>query len=241
MHQRVKILGIVPARGGSKSIPHKNIAPINGVPMLCYAIAAAKSSGVLDRIVCSTDCNKISDFAVGAGVEVIKRPADLSTDAAPVSATVSHVLGHLHSHEGYNADIFALIQPTSPFVLPDHFRCGAKLLHDNHDAFSFQTITTIPHNHHAFNQRCIDEGRVDFLFREERNRYYNKQKKPVLYAFGNLVLTRVGGFSESGDVFASPSVFTVIPHEYALDVDRPEDVALAEWYLKSGRVVLPYV
>lgn len=241
MNSKAKILGIVPARGGSKSIPRKNIARINGVPLLVYAISAAKSSSVLDKIVCSTDCDEISQTAIGAGVEVIRRPTDIATDTSPVSGTVAHVLEYLKAAENYEPDIFALIQPTSPFVLPDHFRCGAKLLRDNIRAQSFQTVTTIPHNHHAINQRHVIEGYVDFRFREERVRLYNKQQKPVLYAFGNLVMTRVGAFTDSNDVFASPSVPMIIAPEYAIDVDRLEDIALAEWYLQSGRVLLPHV
>ena len=209
--------------------------------MLVYGSVAAQVSGVFDRIVCSTDCDQISEVATIVGVQVIRRPTDLATDESPVGSTVSHLLRHLRENDGYEPDIFALIQPTSPFVLPDHFMHGAVSLQDNRDASSFQTITTIPHNHHAFNQRSMKEGGVDFRFRPERSRLYNKQQKPVLYAFGNLVMTRVGAFNRSGDVFATPSIPMVIPPEYAIDVDRLEDIALAEWYLQSGRIVLPHV
>ncbi|GKT37469.1 acylneuraminate cytidylyltransferase family protein, partial [Aduncisulcus paluster] len=83
----------------------------------------------------------------------------------------------------------ALLQPTSPFLLPAQIDACSEALRDNPEANSAQTVAEIPHNYHAFNQRVIKDGAVDFNFTEERKFCYNKQSKPHFYSFGNLVIT----------------------------------------------------
>jgi CMP-N-acetylneuraminic acid synthetase len=106
-------------------------------------------------------------------------------------------------------------------------------------ANSIQTISTFPHNYHAYNQRIIEDGAVKFRFVEERARCYNKQSKPEFFVFGNLVVTRSQALHQMGEVFAQPSLPYKIPYRYALDVDGPEDLTLAEWSIRENRVVLP--
>lgn len=236
-----EVVGLVPARGGSKSVPYKNIHELAGRPLVHYVIHAAQASHSLRRVFCSTDDNRVAAVAGAAGALIVRRPPELATDQAPVSAAICHFLEELGKQEGAVPAAVALLQPTSPFLLPEHVDAATNaLLHDT-NAQSAQTVTDLPHNHHAFNQREITDGYVRFRFEKERMVAYNKQKKPNLFAFGNLIITRSSSLLDTGNVFAVPSIALVIAQAYATDVDALDDFALAEWLLDSGRVNLPHL
>jgi CMP-N,N'-diacetyllegionaminic acid synthase len=233
------ILALIPARGGSKSIPLKNIASLNGRPLITYVIEAAKRCRSLKRIICSTEDQRIDRVCREAGVEVMKRPTELSRDETPITEVMLALLHTLERAENYIPFAIALLQPTSPFVLPEHIDSSAKLLVENPHAGSIQTVTKIPHNYHAYNQRVVTGDQVRFCFPEERAHCYNKQTKPSFFKFGNLIITRTDALLKTGNVFAEPSLANEIPLQYALDVDGPDDLELAGWYLSTGKVMLP--
>src|SRR5690348_16658121 len=120
--RRNAVLGLIPARGGSKSVPLKNLAPLAGRPLLQYCIESAKllMPTVVNRTICSTDHPRIKDVCERFGVEVIDRPAEFATDSAPTEDAVRHVLLTLSEREGEVPEIIVLFQPTSPFVLSEH-------------------------------------------------------------------------------------------------------------------------
>lgn len=221
---------LVPARGGSKSIPKKNLAALGGRPMLDYGVMAAQASGRFARIVCSTDDGAIAERAQALGIEVDWRPAALATDEAAVADVVREFLGR----QPQMPDILALIQPTSPFLLAAHVRELLDRMEADPEANSGQTVCPIPHNQHAWNQRVLEEGRVRFKFAEERRSAYNKQRKPKLYTFGNLVAVRPRALMAGADFFAEPSVAVEIAWPYNLDVDSADDLLLASALLQSG-------
>jgi CMP-N-acetylneuraminic acid synthetase len=99
----------------------------------------------------------------------------------------------------------------------------------------------VPHTHHAFNPRVVEDGRVRFRFAEERKRAYNKQRKPGFYAFGNVLVARSAALMDGADWFAEPSVAVEIPRPYDLDVDTADDLALAEALVTSGAVSLRHM
>ena len=102
------ILGLIPARGGSKGVPNKNIKMINGKPLIVWTIEAAKKSKLLDKIIVSTDSEDIAEIAKAAGAEILIRPAYLATDTASTQDVMVHAL------QNYSADTLVLLQPTSP-------------------------------------------------------------------------------------------------------------------------------
>ena len=105
---RISYLGIIPARGGSKGIPRKNIKTIAGKPLIAWSIEAAQTSGLLSRVVLSTEDKEIVEIAESLGVEVLDRPVELATDEATTVSTIEHVL------KAINAEAVVLLQPTSP-------------------------------------------------------------------------------------------------------------------------------
>lgn len=110
-----KILTIIPARGGSKGVPRKNIRPLRGKPLIAYAIEAAIGSGKIDRLVVSTEDEEIANTALRLGAEVIKRPEELAMDNILTEPVMLHTLSELEK-TGYKPDYVSLLQCTSPFI-----------------------------------------------------------------------------------------------------------------------------
>ena len=236
-----EVWGIIPARGGSKSIPFKNMALLHGRSLMEYVVEAGKASKRITRLICSTDDDRIASFCRKYGVEIHRRPKELAQDDTPVHDVIIHLLTEIGEREGQVAGILLLLQPTSPFLLPEHIDRCVDLLIEDPDAESAQSISQLPHNHHAFNQRVIEGQYVRFKFSEDRKRCYNKQTKPTFYIFGNILVMRTSTLLEKKDLFGDRSCPFVIPFHYALDVDGPDDLELAEWLLERGRVQLPHL
>jgi len=229
-------IGLIPARGGSKSIPLKNLVPLAGKPLITYVIAAGKGASTLARIICSTDDERIADVCRQESVEILARPAFLSQDDSPVADVVRDVLRTLHDRDGAMPEMVALLQPTSPLVLADHIDACVRALGDRPDADSAQTVSAVAHNVHAYNQRVIENGTVRFRFLEERRVAYNKQRKPAHYTFGNVVVTRSQALLDGRDCFGEISVPVIVPRLYAFDVDTSEDVDVAAYLIQTGKV-----
>ena len=229
-------IGLIPARGGSKSILLKNLAPVAGRPMITYVMAAGLKAATLSRVYCSTDHPAIAQVCREGGVEVLDRPAHLGEDDTPVIAVVRQVLETVAQRDGRMPGLVALLQPTSPFLLAEHINACVQALRQQPTADSSQTITSVFHNAHAFNQRVVEGGLVRFRFPEERAAAYNKQRKPKHYVFGNLVVTRSRAIFEGKDCFGAVSVPVEISRVYALDVDTAEDLDYAGYLVASGKI-----
>lgn len=235
-----EVWGIIPARGGSKSIPKKNIVDLGGRPLIEYVIKAAQASKYVTRVICSTDDKEISAVCRKHNVEVFNRPKHLCHDLTPVKDVLVDLLNDIGEKEGAVADILPLLQATSPFILPEQIDKCIEYLKENDNADSSQTVSDFPHNFHAFNQRIIENGMVKFRFSEERKKYYNKQTKPKHYIYGNLIVTRSRTLLEKDEIFGEYSIPLEIPYMYALDVDSSYDLKLANLILKSKIVKLPF-
>jgi CMP-N,N'-diacetyllegionaminic acid synthase len=238
-----KVLGLAPARGGSKSMPLKNLALLGGRPLLEYGLhhAAAAMPHIIQTLVCSTDHDGIANAARACGAEVIMRPPELATDLAPVEDGVRHVLGVLEQRDGAMPDIVVLFQPTSPFLHQDHIEGLVNILRNDSSLDAAQTIAEIPHNMHALNQRVVDDdGVVAFRFLEERKIAYNKKLKPKHYRFGNLVAFRSAPLMAGGTCFGTRSGSLLIDDNYAHDVDGPDDFEFANFLIENGRIKLPF-
>ena len=236
-----EIIGLIPARGGSKSIPLKNMAPLGGRPMLEYVIRAAKACPRVKTICCSTEHGGIAAFCAEQGVRVIDRPEALAQDDSPVVDVIRQVLQVWQAGSGAFPELVVLLQPTSPFLLPEHIASCIDLLNKNPQADSAQTITAIAHNNHAFNQRTFEDRLVRFKFAAERKKAYNKQRKPKLYKFGNLVVCRSTSILAGKDPFGDISLGVEIQPPYDIDVDGPGDLEYATYLLEKGKVGLPFM
>lgn len=207
---------------------------LGGRPLIAFGIEAALRSSRFDRIICSTDDDEIADVAFKTGIEVDRRPATLATDEAAVADVARDFL----ARSDPKPDILVLVQPTSPFLTPKHICSLLDAMSADFECNSAQTITSVAHNAHAWNQRFFDHGRTGFVFENERLTAFNKQLKPKYFCFGNLVAARPRALFAGADFFAQPSIGIQIEWPYNFDLDVPSDLVLAEAILRAGLVDL---
>ena len=151
-----KILAFIPARGGSKSIPLKNLTKIKGKPLLFYTLnQIINSKGIFDDIICSTDHPKIKKYVETFGIEVLDRPKHLSEDSSSSESAILHCLDFLKINNRSLPDFIFLFQPTSPFVNKEHINKIINKIKKIKNFESILTISKVSHNNHAFNQRQI--------------------------------------------------------------------------------------
>ena len=143
-----KILGIITARGGSKGIPGKNIKKLAGKPLIAYTIEAAQKSGVFDRIILSTDDEKIARVARTYGCEIpFMRPKRLAKDKTPHFPVIVHAMDWLEKHEHYIPDYVMILQPTAPLRTAAHIREAVSLF-EMRGADSVVSVSEIPRHFH---------------------------------------------------------------------------------------------
>src|SRR3990167_4814832 len=130
-----KVITIIPARGGSKGVPRKNIKSLNGKPLIAYAIEAALKSGVIDRVIVSTEDKEIAEVAKQYGAEVINRPEDLAGDKVTLDPVIKQALEFLETQENYIPDFVSCIQPTSPLLKSEIVKaCVGKVVDEGFDS-----------------------------------------------------------------------------------------------------------
>jgi CMP-N-acetylneuraminic acid synthetase len=137
-----KCLAVIPARGGSKKLPGKNIKPLNGIPLIAYTIEAALSSGKIARVIVSTDDKEIAEIAVKHGAETpFLRPAELAKDDTPDRPVLMHAINWLKENEGYVANEVAILRPTTPLKTAEMIDACLELLEEKQFLSSVRTVT----------------------------------------------------------------------------------------------------
>jgi CMP-N,N'-diacetyllegionaminic acid synthase len=232
-----KILGIIPARGGSKSIPRKNIKPFCGKPLIAWSIQTLKESGVLDRIIVSTDDKEIADISAHFGAEIpFIRPTELAEDTTPTLPVLQHAVSWLKENEKYNPEYVLLLEPPSVSKRPFHVRGVVDLLLKT-GADSVISLAEVPGVFSPYWQLNIkDEGRVDlFTGGTMKNMIRRRQDLPksyyrnsAIYAFKTECL-----FAPEPSLYGEDARGYVTDAKYALDIDTPEDWVVAEALFKK--------
>jgi CMP-N-acetylneuraminic acid synthetase len=227
------VLGIVPARGGSKGVPGKNVRPLAGRTLLEYTARAARESGVLDRVILSTDSPEIADTGRRAGLDVpFMRPATLASDDTPMLPVIQHALESL-ARDGWSPDMIVLLQPTSPLRRPDHIRAAVTTLRDT-KADSVVTVVEIPRHLSPDYVMRLDGGRLQ-PFLPEGARVTRRQdarlaysRDGTVYAFWRATIERFGG------IYGEDCRPLLIDARESLSIDSPADWDAAERLL-AGR------
>lgn len=227
------VLGLVPARGGSKGVPGKNVRPLAGHTLLEYTSRAARESGVLDRVILSTDSPEIAEAGRRSGLEVpFMRPAALAADDTPMLPVIQHALAEI-AHGGWSPDIIVLLQPTSPLRRPDHIRDAVNLLRVS-NADSVVTVVEVPRHLSPDYVMRIDEGRLKPFLpdgarvtrRQDARAAYSRDG--TVYAFRHATLERFGG------IYGDDCRPLLIDSSESLSIDSPSDWDDAERVL-AGR------
>jgi CMP-N-acetylneuraminic acid synthetase len=221
------ILGLVPARSGSKGVPGKNTKPIAGRSLLEYTAEAARASGVLDRVVLSTDSQAIADVGRRAGLEApFLRPAALAQDDTPMLAVVRHALAALDD-EGWHADVIVLLQPTSPLRQPAHIRDAVTTL-TRTGADSVVTVVQLPLHHSPDYVMRIDGG-VLRPFLATGNRITRRQDaRPAYVRDGTVYAFRRATIERFGDIYGDDCRPLILDAAESLSIDTHADWEEAE-------------
>lgn len=218
-------LGLIPARGGSKTIPGKNLAPLDGRPLLAYTVEAALASAELARTVVSTESEEIARVAESLGAEVLRRPAELARDDTPMRDVVLHALRELGGCE-----ILVLLQPTSPLRGAEHVDGAVRLLRET-GADSVVSVVEVPHRYSPGSLMELVDGRLVPLGDAPRTR----QEKPVVYARNGPAVLALRADRIGDDLYAGDCRPYPMEARESVDVDEPFDLELAEFLLTGRR------
>ena len=224
-----RVLGLIPARGGSRGVPRKNIRLVAGKPLIAYAIEAAKASQLLTRCVVSTEDPEIAQIARSFGCEVIKRPADLAQDTTPTLPVIQHVLEFLDQHERYRPDITVLLQPTAPLRTDRHIDEAVALL-KNADVDSVVSVSPVPGHYNPHWQFVIQDSELRlFTGQPLRRMITRRQGLPVTYTRnGAIYAFRTAIVFEQGNFYGDRCAAYVMHAEDSVNIDSEEDLCLAE-------------
>ncbi len=235
------ILAIIPARGGSKGVPRKNLRKLLGKPLIQFAIEEAKKSKYIERTILSTEDEEIASIAKDLGAEVpFKRPEELAGDFVTDLPVFKHCLNWLEANEGYVPDIVVHLRPTAPLRRVKHIDDSIALLIKNPEADSVRSVTDV--EQHPLKMWKIVDGRLVPFIPEEVygiKESYNmsRQKLPKAYKQNGAVdivwrKTIIEKNSMTGD--------TIIPYIMdpwdSVNIDHEIDLLLAEQILKSRRM-----
>jgi CMP-N-acetylneuraminic acid synthetase len=221
------VLALVPARGGSKGIPDKNIRPMGGHTLLHYAAQAALASGVVDRTVLTTDSDRVAAEGRRAGIEVpFMRPAALAQDDTPMLPVIEHAVNAL-TGGGWEPEIVVLLQPTSPLRTGAHIRAAVQALRDT-GADSVVTVIELPRHLSPDYVMRIDEGRlVPFL--PEGTRITRRQDtRPAFVRDGTAYVFWTRTLRETRSIYGEHCHPLVIPARESITIDTPDDWEAAE-------------
>ena len=230
MASNEETLLVIPARGGSKGIPGKNIRPLAGIPLIEHSIRAARAAKSVTRVVVSTDDAAIASVARKAGAEVVDRPPDISGDKASSESALVHVLQHLERTEQYRPARVVFVQCTSPLTTPaDIDGIVATLIGQGADsAFSASRF-------YHFAWKHGPDGGAQGINHDQRVRPMRQDREPQFLENGALYAFKTAGFLERGFRFFGKTVIHEMPVERSLEIDELHDFQLAEWALAQQK------
>ena len=221
----MSVVAVIPARGGSKRIPHKNIKPFCGKSMIAYSIEAAKNAGIFDRIIVSTDSEEIASIARDLGAEIpFMRPGNLADDQTGTDAVILHALKRL-MEDGEKIDYICCIYATAPFVKAEYIIKGYNLLCDKNAASCFSVTT---YSFPIFRSLKINkQDRLEMFWPEYRET--RSQDLPEAYHdAGQFYWSDAKKYLKEKQFYSKDAIPVILPRYLVQDIDTPEDWETAE-------------
>lgn len=224
----MQCLAIIPARGGSKGIPRKNILPLLGKPLIGYNVEQARRARLVNRVVVSTDDPEIAAIARQYGAEVVWRPTEISGDTASSESALLHTLEYLRQVEGYQPDLLVFLQCTSPLTLAEDIDGTIQALLD---ANADSALAAIPF--HYFVWKTDPSGDAVGINHNKASRPLRQEREPQYLETGAVYVMRVPGFLEAKHRFFGKTCLYEMPAERRLEIDDPVDFQVAEVLLQA--------
>ncbi len=223
-------VAIIPARGGSKSIPRKNIRLLNGKPLVYYAIKEAQHSRYVHRVFVSTEDREIAEIAKGYGAEVIPRPVELAQDDTPSLPVYRQVIKYLEDMENSYPDVVVLLQPTSPLrKVEDIDGAIEKFLHTNCD--SIVSVCEVEHPPHWM--YTLEGDRLKPII-EGGETITRRQNAPKVYRLnGAICVTRSQFIMNQNTVVGHNTGAYIMSTERSVDIDTELDFRLTELLMRE--------
>jgi N-acylneuraminate cytidylyltransferase len=239
-----EVLALIPARGGSKSIPGKNIRLFAGHPLLAYSVAAARQATRVTRVIVSTDDEQIAAVARDYGAETpFLRPGELARDETPDLPVFEHALAWLSAEEGFRPDVVVQLRPTSPVRPPDCVDQAVSTLLAHPKADSVRGVVPAGQNPYKM-WRIAHDGQMHPLLEGEFDEAYNmpRQQLPATYwQTGHIDAIRTRTILEKRSMSGATILPLLLDPRYTVDIDNPRDWERAEWLVLHGslEVVTP--
>ncbi|EHP89549.1 acylneuraminate cytidylyltransferase family protein [Methanotorris formicicus] len=229
----MKILGLIPARGGSKGLPRKNIKPLLGKPLIGWTIEYAKNSKYIDKVVVSTDDEEIAKVSKECGAEVpFLRPKELARDDSPTIDAIIHAINWFEER-GMFFDILVLLQTTSPLRTTEDIDNAIELFLNNKEALSLVSVKE--NEHPPFWSLKIENRFLKPLFGEE---YFRKRRQELPKSYmpnGAIFISYVNILKEYKTFYTPKTIAYIMPPERSIDIDNEFDFLLAEFILKNKK------
>lgn len=228
---------VIPARGGSKRIPRKNIREFAGKPMIAWSIEAALASGCFSRVVVSTDDDEIAAVAEAHGAEApFRRPAKLADDHSGTLPVIAHAIDWLRE-QGERPEAVCCLYATAPFVQPEDLRTGYQDLQSGDDIDYAFSVTS-----YAFPiqraLRLMPEGRVA-MFQPEHFHTRSQDLEEAWHDAGQFYWGRTEAWRAEMPIFSERAVPVTLPRHRVQDIDTPEDWQRAEWLFRAWQAENP--
>ena len=230
----MNVLSIIPARGGSKGIPKKNIYPLCGKPLIAWTIEAVLSSRYISRTILSSDSNKIIEIAGRYGVDApFVRPKELAKDNTPALPVIRHAVDWLKENEDYIPDYIVLLQPTSPLRTATHIDEALKKLIDS-NADSIVSVVKVPHQYNPYSVMKMKDGFLKpFLEYDECKNI--RQLKPTFYARNGAAIYAFTYecLMRKNSIYGDKILGYKMSREKSVDVDDMFDLKICEMIIKN--------
>jgi pseudaminic acid cytidylyltransferase len=219
------VLAVIPARGGSKRIPKKNIKHFHGKPMISYAIAGAAACNLFDKIVVSTDSREIAGVAERYGAEApFLRPKELADDFTPTAPVLLHALEQLHGLD-MEYEFLCCIYPTAVFIRPQYILEGYHLIRGEKASTVFSVTS---YSFPIFRALKIEEGGWMKMFWPEHELTRSQDLPEAYHDAGQFYWLNVSEFKRSQKMYSDRAMPVVIPRSLVVDIDSEEDWVVAE-------------
>ena len=233
MYKGKNILGLIPARGGSKGLPRKNIKPLLGKPLIAWTIEQALASKYLDKVIVSTDDKEIADISKKYGAEIpFMRPRELAEDNAKGIDVVLHAINWIkENNKQKHYDLIMLLQPTSPLRKSDDIDKAIELLFLK-ETQAIVSVCEVDHHPLWANTLSEDGCMKDFIRKEIMNK--NRQELPKFYRLNGAIYLAYCNYIKEQKGFFGKKTFTyIMPRERSIDIDSEIDFKMAELIIKK--------
>jgi N-acylneuraminate cytidylyltransferase len=220
--EQVHTVAVIPARGGSKGVPGKNLRRVGGVPLVVRAVRACRAASRVDLVVVSTDDDAIAAAAQGAGAQVVRRPAALAGDSATSESALLHALDALD----VRPEVLVFVQCTSPFLDPDDLDAGVALVADGAADSAFAAVETYEFLWRQTNGAGPAE--VAGVNHDAAHRPRRQDRAPDWRETGAFYVLDVVGFRRAGHRFFGRTAAVAVPEHRALEIDTVAELAMAE-------------